>query len=200
MSSIELIASLLGIINIVLIIRRSVWNYPFGIVMVALFGWVVWQQKLYSDAALQIFFIIVQLYGWWSWSRNQSDEGEIIVKRLSRPQIWMWLTASVAAAALWGAFLLRYTDASLPYLDSPIAMFSVAAQILMTRRYIDNWHWWIAVNLISIPTYASKGLYAFAILYAINLILAIKGLIDWRAAERAQSSSAAHQTAAEAIA
>lgn len=189
MSVIELIAALLGIINIVLIIRRSVWNYPFGIAMVTLFGWVVWQQKLYSDAGLQVFFIIVQLYGWWAWSRNQADQGDIIVERLSRTQFWGWFVASIAAAAAWGSFLWRYTDASLPYLDSPIAMFSVVGQILMTRRFIENWHWWIAVNLISIPTYMTKELYAFAILYAINLVLAIKGLIDWRSAERAQSLS-----------
>jgi nicotinamide mononucleotide transporter len=83
--------------------------------------------------------------------------------------------------------MARTTDASLPYWDSAVAMTSIAAQILMTRRYIENWHWWIAVNLVSIPLYLVKGLTVTAGLYAVFLAMAVGGLIAWRRAERARA-------------
>ena len=82
MSAIEIIAVILGIANIILIIRRSVWNFPVAIAMVALYFVIFREAKLYSDAGLQVFFAVVNLYGWWSWRRNKADAGEVIVRRL----------------------------------------------------------------------------------------------------------------------
>jgi len=66
-SRIEIVPSILGVVNIVLLVRRSIWNYPFGIVMVTLYGVVFFQARLFSDALLQVFFFVVQIYGWWVW-------------------------------------------------------------------------------------------------------------------------------------
>lgn len=184
MSIIEIIAVLLGLANIVLIICRSVWNFPFGIAMVSLYTLIFYDAKLYSDAGLQVFFIIVNIYGWWAWGRNKGDDGDIIVRRLSAPAYAAWIAASVTAIGGWGYFMGANTDASYPYWDASVAMLSVAGQILMTRRFVENWHWWIIVNLISIPLYLTKNLHLTAGLYGVFLALAIAGLIAWRKAER----------------
>ncbi|MBK9432958.1 MAG: nicotinamide mononucleotide transporter [Sphingomonadales bacterium] len=183
MSPIEIAAVLFGIANIVLIIRRSVWNYPFALVMVTLYFLIFRDAKLYSDAGLQVFFFAVNLYGWWSWSRNKADQGEIVVERLGRSALLAWCAGSVLAIAVWGWFMQSNTDASYPYWDASVAMLSVAGQILMTRRYLENWWWWIAVNAISIPLYLVKDLHLTAGLYALFLLLAITGLVEWRKAE-----------------
>jgi nicotinamide mononucleotide transporter len=180
MSPIEIAAVLLGIANILLIIRRSVWNYPFGIAMVSLYFVIFRDLKLYSDAGLQIFFVVVNLYGWWSWNRNKANAGEVIVERLSKNGLAAWVLGSVAVIAIWGTLMARYTDASYPYWDGAIAMLSVAGQILMTRRYLENWYWWIVVNVISIPLYLVKGITLTAGLYGLFLLLAIAGLVEWR--------------------
>lgn len=185
MSPIEIVAVLLGIANIVLIIRRSVWNYPFGIAMVTLYFFIFRDAKLYSDAGLQIFFLVVNLYGWWSWSRNKAETGEVVVQRLGTEGLLAWMAGSVISTAAWGLFMSRYTDASYPFWDASVAMLSVAGQILMTRRYLENWWWWIAVNVISIPLYIVKDLHLTAGLYALNLVLAIAGLIAWRRVQKA---------------
>ena len=184
MSVIEIIAVLLGMANIVLIIRRSVWNFPVAIGMVVLYFLIFRDAKLYSDAGLQVFFGAVNLYGWWSWNRNQVDAGEIVVQRLPAPGYAAWITASVAAIWAWGAFMGSYTQTSYPYWDASVAMLSVAGQVLMTRRFVENWHWWIVVNLISIPLYVTKELYLTAGLYGVFLVLAIAGLVEWRKAEQ----------------
>jgi nicotinamide mononucleotide transporter len=185
-SILEIIAALLGVANIILIIRRSIWNYPFALAMVALYGFIFYGAKLYSDAGLQVFFFVVNLYGWWSWGRNRVDEGDIVVERLSGFGRLLWIVGSLAAIAIWGMFMAANTDATYPYWDAAIAMLSVAGQILMTRRYIENWHWWIVVNMISVPLYLLKALYLTTGLYALFLVFAVLGLIEWRRAEANQ--------------
>jgi nicotinamide mononucleotide transporter len=180
MTSIEAIAVALGLANIVLIIRRSVWNYPFGLVMVILYAHIFWTAKLYSDAGLQVFFLIVQFVGWWVWAGKQQDDGLVAVERLGDRARWGWAAASLVATGIWGTAMHRLTDASYPYWDGAIAMLSVAAQILMTRRAIENWWWWIAVDILAIGLFAVKGLWLTAGLYGVFLVLATYGLFEWR--------------------
>lgn len=182
---IEIIAVLLGIANIVLIIRRSVWNFPVAIVMVALYFIIFRDAKLYSDAGLQIFFAAINLYGWWSWNRNKDDSGVISVRSLPATGYALWIVGSIIAIWAWGAIMHAETDASYPYWDASVAMLSIAGQILMTRRFVENWHYWIIVNIISIPLYIVKDLHLTAGLYVVFLVLAVAGLVEWRKAERA---------------
>jgi nicotinamide mononucleotide transporter len=180
----EALATLLGLINIGLIVRRSVWNYPFGLAMVAIYAWLFAQPgvRLYSDALLQLFFFVVQLYGWWNWARSQAKAGEVQVVLLSANRRAFWLAGIAAATLGWGALMHRFTDAALPWWDAFIAMTSVVAQLLMARRYLENWILWIAVDAVAIGVYAAKGLMLTAFLYAVFLIMSAIGLASWRKA------------------
>lgn len=176
----------LGLINIVLIVRRSVWNYPFGIVMVILTAIVVFNARLYSDALLQIFFVVVNVYGWVMWQRSVDQTGEVVVETMTAAARWYWLGGCLIAIAIWGTIMHKFTDASYPWWDASVAMFSVAAQILMSRRKLENWVLWIVVNIISIGLYSAKGLIPFAILYIVFLVLAGWGLVGWNRVRRAE--------------
>jgi nicotinamide mononucleotide transporter len=180
MNPIEAVATLLGLANIALIIRRSVWNYPFGIAMVVLYAHIFWNAKLYSDAGLQAFFLVVQFYGWWAWAQRRANDGLVIVEHMSSRARIMWALASVVATVVWGTLMHRMTDAAYPYWDGSVAMLSVAAQIMMTRRLIENWWWWIAVDMLAIGLFAVKGLWLTAGLYGVFLVMATYGLIEWR--------------------
>jgi nicotinamide mononucleotide transporter len=184
MSPIEIIATLCGVANIILIIRRSVWNYPFALVMVSLYFLIFRDAKLYSDAGLQVFFFAVNLYGWRAWHRARTATGQIDVRALSGKAKAYCVIASIIAIAIWGTIMAHYTDASFPYWDGAIAMLSVAGQLLMTRRHLENWYYWIVVNAISIPLYIVKDLYLTAGLYFIFLAFAVAGLIEWRRVQR----------------
>ncbi|MFN3620198.1 nicotinamide riboside transporter PnuC [Sphingorhabdus sp.] len=184
MSLLEIIAVLLGVANILLIIRRSVWNFPVAIAMVGLYFVIFRDAKLYSDAGLQIFFAVVNLYGWWNWTRSKAESGAIVVRRIQAKGYALCIIVSIAAIWGWGAIMHAETDASYPYWDASVAMLSIAGQILMARRFVENWHFWIVVNLISIPLYFVKELYLTAGLYSLFLVLAVTGLIAWRKAEQ----------------
>ncbi|MBO9713829.1 nicotinamide riboside transporter PnuC [Sphingomonas sp.] len=179
MSPLELAAVLLGLVNVALVVRRSIWNYPFGIVMVALYAWIFAEAKLYSDALLQLFFLVVQFYGWWNWLRSRAESGEVVVLTLGWGGRTGWAGGCIAATLGWGWLMQAYTDAAYPFWDASVAMMSIAAQILMSRRYLENWWLWILVDLDAIPLYAAKDLWLTAWLYFIFLALSVWGLVEW---------------------
>jgi nicotinamide mononucleotide transporter len=179
-STVEIIAAILSLIAILLVVKRSMWNYPFGIAGVILYVQVFFAAKLYSDALLQIYFVILQLYGWWNWTQHRDSVGLAIVGRLeARGRRQAVLGVALITLAL-GFGMSRYTDAALPWWDAAIAGLSVVAQILQSLRKLENWWLWIATNIIAIGVYFTKALYPTTILYIILLGLAIVGLQTWR--------------------
>jgi nicotinamide mononucleotide transporter len=181
---VEPVAAALGLANIILIVRRSVWNYVFGLMMVTLYFFVFFDQHLYSDALLQIFFFVVQIYGWWHWARVEAEAGEVVVERLSTRRRIEWSAATLLAVLGWGSLMRTYTDASYPLWDASVAALSVAAQLLMSRRYVENWVLWILVDLLSIGLYAAKELWLTTGLYTVFLALAVYGFVQWLRAPR----------------
>lgn len=180
----ETLATLLGLANIALLVRRSIWNYPFGLAMVALYAHIFFREKLYSDALLQIFFFVIQLYGWWAWWRAGGGEHKVDVARLSWPARVAWILMIAILSLAWGTMMRVYTDASFPWWDAAVAVTSIAAQILLARRCIENWILWIAVDAGAIPLYLVKNLHFTAGLYFVFLVLCVLGLREWTRAER----------------
>lgn len=181
MNALEVVAASLGLLNIVLVVRRSVWNYPFGLAMVALYAYIFARPdiRLYSDAGLQAFFFLVQLYGWRNWARSEANAGTVVVLTLDARARATILVAVVGATLVWGTVMHWLTDAALPWWDAFIAMASVAAQLLLARRFWENWVLWIAVDLVAIGVYAAKGLMLTSALYAIFLVASLLGLREW---------------------
>ena len=184
MSPIEWVATGLGVVCVALGVARSVWTFPTAIGSVALVGWVVWRERLYSDALLQLFFAGANLYGWANWRRSQAETGEVLVGGMTEAERARWAVAAVVATAAWGGAMQRWTDAAYPWWDAATAIVSVVAQLLMAQRRWENWLLWVAVDVALIPLYLAKGLTMFAALYVLYLLLSIWGLIGWRRALR----------------
>ncbi len=186
MSPIEWLAALLGVICVTLVVRRSIWNYAFGVASTALYGSVFFDAKLYSDAMLQLFFVMVNGYGWFNWRRAQADLGDVVIEMLSARARARGLAGVAAVTIGWGWLMHSVTDAAHPWIDGGVAIISVAAQLLMARRKLETWVLWIVVDIVAIPLFASRGLWVTSGLYALYLILSVIGLIGWRRALRAQ--------------
>lgn len=182
MSPIEAVATLLGLANVALVVRRSLWNYPFAMAMVTLYAWIFLQTRLYSDALLQGFYLLVNGYGWVNWRRARAADGGVpVVVLVPRARI-RWAIGAAAVALGWGTLMYRATDAAYPWWDGTIAVLSIVAQILQSRRAWDCWPVWIAVDLIAIPLFLIKGLWLTAGLYCVFLALSVWGAIDWNRA------------------
>ena len=168
----------LGIIGVGLMIRRSLWAFPVGLVAVAVQGVLFYRSRYYADATLQVFFFAALAYGWWHWTQDKGAAPELAVTRLTRPGLFITIGLAGAGTVAWALVLRQYTDAIMPFRDAFIAAYSVAAQVLQARKQIDNWPFWIAVNLVAVCSYWLGGLYYTSLLYAIYLVMAFLG---WRA-------------------
>ena len=182
----ESVAFVLGIANIVLLIRRNIWNYPVGIAMVTLYGYVFYRAHLYSDSLLQVFFFVVQIVGWAAWLRHRAEDGELRVETSSARELALYAAGTAAGALALGFVMRRYTPAAYPYWDASVASASVFAQVMLTMRRIENWVWWMGSNVISIAVYPLKGLYLSAGLYGFFLVMSAVGYWEWRGRLRAQ--------------
>src|SRR6187401_2663865 len=118
MSLLEILGALLGVVGVWLMIRRNVWGWPVGIVQVALYAWIFFKAKLYSDAILQVFFFGLQVYGWWFWLRGGVQHEEPRVTRLSARGRIGWVATGVALTAVHGWAMADFTDAALPWWDA----------------------------------------------------------------------------------
>jgi nicotinamide mononucleotide transporter len=181
MSNLELVAALLGAVSVWLTVRRIIWAFPIGIVMVVLYAWVFFEAKLYSDVLLQIAFAVMQVQGWIEWRRGDKASDQLIaVRSLSNAQ-WIWTGGIQLIGTLaLGYGMDRFTDAALPYLDAFAAVQSILAQWWMNKRYLENWILWIAVDEVYLIIYSSRELYYTTALYAIFLLMAVGGYLQWR--------------------
>lgn len=188
--TLEYAAVALGLINIALLVWRSVWNYPFGMAMVAIYIFVFEEEKLYAEAGLQVFFFAAQAWGWWLWLKAGGEDSRVPVRWLDWPSRAVWAVATAAISLNLGWALSRFTDAAMPFADSAIAGASVTAQILLAFRRIENWVLWIVIDVAAIALYIDRGLYPTAGLYGGMLVMSLFGLREWVQAARRDAATA----------
>ncbi|MBK6802192.1 MAG: nicotinamide mononucleotide transporter [Novosphingobium sp.] len=188
MSALEWVAAGLGLINIALLVFRSVWNYAFGIASVAIYIFVFFETRLYAESGLQVFFVLAQAWGWYLWLKVGDEDSRVPVRWLDWQSRAVWLAVTAALSLNLGWVMHRFTDAAMPYADSAIAGASVAAQILLAYRRIENWVLWIAIDIGAVALYIDRGLYPTAGLYGGMLVMSLFGLREWVIAARGKSS------------
>ncbi|QEA17434.1 nicotinamide mononucleotide transporter [Novosphingobium ginsenosidimutans] len=194
MKMLEWLAAALGVINIALLIFRSQWNFAFAIASVSLYVFIFFESRLYAESGLQVFFIIANIWGWLVWRRSLEageDETRVAVRWLDWRSRVVWLTVTAALSLNLGWLMHKYTNAAMPFADSAIAGASVAAQILLGYRRIENWVLWVAIDIAAVLLYINRGLYPTAGLYGGMLVMSLFGLREWIAVERRQRATAA---------
>ncbi len=180
MSPLELVAAVTGAVSVWLSVRQNIWSWPTAIVNVVLYAIVFYDARLYADMGLQVVYAVLSVYGWYEWLYGGEGRTVLRVTRTS-PRIAAVLTLIAAAgSALLGTLLHRATDAALPFMDSFLSSTSLVAQWMMTKKLLENWLVWIAVDVLYVGMFLFKGLYVTAGLYAVFLALAVRGYLDWR--------------------
>ncbi len=176
----ELLSFVLSVVTVVLNIRQNHWAWLFAILSSAAYAIVFFGARLYGDMMLQYVFITVSLWGWYQWRHGGEQHGVLRVSRLS-PRGILWCGAGwLAGFAVLALFLDHYTDTDVPYIDGFLTAGSLIGQLLLSRKKIENWHVWIAVDVLYVGLYCYKGLVLTAVLYAVFIVLAAIGLRAWR--------------------
>ena len=188
MKTIEIVAAVFGVVSVFLSTRQNIWSWPTAIVNVGLYIFVFFGAKLYADTGLQVVYVVLNAYGWYHWLYGGKNRTELAVSRTSARLGALLVGIGLAATAVIGTLLARTTDASLPYIDSMTTSTSLVAQWMMTRKLLENWLIWVAVDVVYIWMYIYKSLYVTAILYFVFLVLSAMGYMQWRKSLREQTS------------
>ncbi|HEX8454903.1 MAG TPA: nicotinamide riboside transporter PnuC [Longimicrobium sp.] len=191
MSTIEWIAAAFGVVSVWLSVRENVWSWPTAIVNTALYVLVFRNARLYADMGLQVIYIAISLYGWYHWLHGGTGHGELRVSRIRRHELLCLPVLAVACTLALAALLSRYTNATLPYLDSTLTVCSLIAQWLMTRKILENWMLWVVLDVAYVALFIHRALYPTALLYAVFLVLAAMGHVQWTRSYRAHMEPAA---------
>ncbi|MFI6150771.1 nicotinamide riboside transporter PnuC [Streptomyces sp. NPDC051109] len=180
----EILGFATGALCVWLVARQHVANWPIGIANNIFFIVLFAQSGLYADAGLQIVFIALAAYGWWSWTHGggPGTAEALPVRRTTRTE-WAVLAAAGAVGVLGLTLLLsRVSDSTVPFWDALTTGLSLMATYGQCRKLVESWWLWIAADLVYIPLYAYKGLYLTSVLYAGFLALCVVGLLGWRRA------------------
>lgn len=188
MSLLEILANALTLLSVWLTVHLKKSLYPVGIVATGLFFFVFWNAKLYASAGLQVYFTLIQLYGWWFWARGRQGHEPPISDWSWRFVALLGLAAAIFTAVVSWA-LYRFTDAQTPLGDTAVLALSVLAQFLLDRKQMKNWIVWSVVDAISIAVYGGQKLWLTAAVYVILLGNVVYGWRVWRAALKRQAAS-----------
>ena len=180
MNWVEYAAAAFGVASVYLSARQNVWNWPLGIINVALYTIVFYDAKLYADMGLQVVYIVLAAYGWWHWLHGGANRGQLPVSRVSAREAVLLAVAFVLGAAVLSTLLGRATDASLPLADSALTTASLVAQYMMTRKYVECWPVWIVTDVGYVVMFIYKQLWPTAALYLVFCVFAAVGWHQWR--------------------
>ena len=179
-SWLELVALVLAVWMVLCNFRVNPLAWPLAMASSALYGLLFLHSKLYGEAGLQLLFITLAGWGWWQWQRGTGASGQpLVVHWLGSRRRWLAAALTLAAWPVLGLLLQRLTDSDVPYLDALPTVGSIAGQLLLARKQVENWPVWAAVNIVSVALFATKGLWLTAALYALFTVLALAGWQRW---------------------
>jgi nicotinamide mononucleotide transporter len=180
-NQVELLGAILGLIYIYFSIRQNILTWPTGLLTSALYIVVFYRAGFYADMGLQVYYVVISIYGWYFWSSGKTKT-EIKVPVKTTPA-GLWFKLAVVFVLIYAIILyllLEHTDSTVPYMDTLTTALSIIATWMLARKYIEHWLIWIFVDLMSMGLYMYKNLWPTVILFAVYTVLAVLGYVEWK--------------------
>lgn len=200
MSIWEVVAVILGVAYLVLAMRQNIlcWYAAFG--STAIFSWLFWDVSLVMESGLNVYYLIMAVYGWWVWRGNKNSEENSQLAEQEAKLIQTWSLARhgliiggiVLISLATGYGLEKNTTAALPYLDSFTTWGAVITTYMVAQKVLENWLYWVVIDLVAIYLYIDRELYLTALLMAIYVVLAVAGWFIWLKEFRQQEPAVAN--------
>jgi len=179
----ELIAMSLSLAYVILAAKGSLWCWPAAFISTALYTVIFYDVLLLMDSALNAYYLIMAVYGYWQWSKSnnksQASSTELSIESWGLSWHVKVCTGLALLAICLGYVMDNYTAADFPYLDTFTTVFAVFATYLVAKKVLENWLYWIVIDLVSIYLYIEKGLIPTTILFVIFVIVACYGYAKW---------------------
>lgn len=188
MNILEFCSLIFGLLCVYFLIKENILTFICGIIYVIISFFIFWEARLYGDFLLHIIFLVLNIYGWYNWVKGRSrSEIELEVTSMnSKDYIWtvVWTLLGVivfSEVLKIGPTLIHGMEpASLPFWDSMTSILSVTGMWLTTKKKIENWYYWLIVDILATGIYFYKELYFYSLLYFVYIFLAVAGYLAWR--------------------
>ncbi len=179
----EIVGLVSGLLCVWLLIRENVLTFPIGLLYAVVTVVVVARANLFADVILNLYYVVMNAYGWYFWlygGKQRREQTVLLVGLVPRHQ-WVWITlVTIAGTGLMGWYFATQTSAALPYPDSFTTVASFVAMWMSARKYLESWVLWFVIDVVQVALYLIKGIEAYALLYLIYLGMAVAGWISWR--------------------
>ena len=187
----EIVAVLLAIAYLLLAVRENILCWYCALFSTAIFIFLFWDVRLLMESALNVFYLIMAVYGWQQWKYGGTKKSGVIISTLDRRQNIMIIGVILIMTLISGWLLAQHTDAVWPYVDSFTTWASVITTVMVAKKILENWLYWLVIDSVSVPLYIDRGLYLTAILFLGYLVIVIFGYFKWRRHLFEQNSLAA---------
>lgn len=183
---IEILGTAVGLIYLWQEYRASIYLWITSIIMPAIYLYVYYQAGLYADFGINIYYLVIALYGWLAWRYNFSLRGkrkeskELSISHIRQGVIIRLALLFLAAWTIISYILIHYTNSTVPFTDAFTTALSIVGMYMLARKYIEQWWVWLVVDITSCALYIYKELYFTAALYALYAIIAIFGYRKWK--------------------
>jgi nicotinamide mononucleotide transporter len=188
--NLETVAVILAIAYLLFAIKENSLCWYCALFSTAIYVWIFGDVSLYMESALNIYYMAMAVYGWYQWQRGGENHAGLKISRWSPGDHSMAIGVIFVATVISGYLLAANTDARLPYLDSFTTWASVVTTLMVARKIIENWLYWVVIDMVSIFLYVDRGLYQTAGLFVLYIVLAVAGYILWVKKYREQSTAA----------
>jgi len=179
-SYLEILAVFFGILSVWFARKENIWVYPTGIINVLIYVYLCFFAGLYADMAINGFYFVMSVFGWYNWSRRDESLQHVPISSLGMKQWFFYSLLIVIAFGIIYYVLLNFTDSTVPLFDSFTTSLFIVGMWLMAIKKIENWLLWIFGDLLVIPMFSIKGLAFTSIQYIVFLVLAVMGYMEWR--------------------
>jgi nicotinamide mononucleotide transporter len=178
----EIIGTILALLSLYFQTIQNKWLWPFGMISSAIFAFIFFVSKIYADMGLQLYYVIVSIYGWYNWVKMESeDKASVQIKLVSGDifTLFLLIVSTLGLFMLLSQILIHFTDSSVPYLDAFTAALSITATWMLAKKYLEHWLVWIVVDTVYLVLYFNKELYITILLYMVYTIMAVIGFYMW---------------------
>ncbi|MEM7281361.1 MAG: nicotinamide riboside transporter PnuC [Pseudomonadota bacterium] len=180
MSGWELAAVIFALLYLVLAVRQVIWCWLAALISTSIYLVLFFEGKLYAESGLQVFYMVMAVYGWWQWRYGGAQKSELKVSLWSGRSHLVWLTVIAASTLALGNYLANQTDASLPFEDAFTTSGAIVATFMTARKVLENWYYWFVIDAVSIHLYLERGFVLTAALFVLYLVLIVIGFLSWR--------------------
>ena len=175
----ESTAVIFAILYLILAVKQNILCWTAGIISSVLYFFIMQKAGLYMEAYLQVFYVVMGIYGWSQWSASNASNPSFIVNTWSIYQHMITISIILVLSLLSGFLLERYTDAALPFLDALVSWGAVVATYMVAKKLLENWIYWFVIDATSIFLFIERGLWLSAVLFATYLVIIFFGYQSW---------------------